>query len=128
MADAFFVFWILADADIELVFPNDGSGQEVNARAGAAEFVGRLARIAKELPNDVARFWLETVQIAVAAGEDDLGLAARLGINRVRPLSVHDLLAGIILLPDQFAGLLVETDEAGRAWRPDLEVPLVHGA
>src|SRR5207249_5938768 len=107
MPDAFLVLRVLADADIELVFPDDRSGQEVTARAGAAELVDRFARIAEEPPNDVAGFRLEAVQIAVAAGKDDLRLAGRIGINRIGPLTMHDLFAGIILPPSQLAALLV---------------------
>src|SRR5712692_2134207 len=125
MADAFFMLRVLADANIELIFPDSGGGQEVAARAGAAELIDRLARIAKELPNNFARLRLQTVQVTVAAGKDHLRLAGGVRVHGVRPLAVHDLLAGIILLPSQLARLLVERDKTWGIRRRNVDVAFV---
>src|SRR5438128_2421608 len=114
MADAFFVLRVLAHADIELILPDDGRGQEVAARPGAAQLVNGLSGVAEKLPDDVTRFRIQTVQIAVAARKNDLWFAAGIGVDGVGPLAVHNSLGRIVLFPRQFSGLLVDGNETRR--------------
>src|SRR5207245_1914019 len=71
----------------------------------------RADRTAVALPDQLAGRGLEAVQPAVAAGEDDLLLAADHGHGRVRPLPFDDAFAGEVAGPCQGAGVLAQGDE-----------------
>src|SRR5262249_53736117 len=124
--NAFVMLRVLARADVDAILVHDRRGDEVAALALAAECVPRgLLWVAVELPELLACLRLERVQPAVAAGENDLRHAADLGIARVRPLAMHDVLARRIVLPQQPARALVQGDKAWRLRRGDVDVPLV---
>src|SRR5262249_28073161 len=112
MANTLFVLRILADADVEPVLMDDRGRQEIAARAGAAEPIDRFLGVAIEFPDQLAGLRLEGIQPTVAAREDDLRRTCYLRVDGVRPLPVHDLLAGSAALPGHFARLLVQGKEA----------------
>src|SRR5262245_9595259 len=85
---------VLTNADVDFFVVNDRRGDEIVARALAAQLVERVLRVAIELPKELA-IGVERVNPAVAAGENHLGLAINHGVRRVGPLSVLDKLAAI---------------------------------
>src|SRR5262249_43508185 len=99
-----------ADADVDLAVVPHRRGDEVVALSAVRAAV--LFRAAIELPDHLARVGLQAVQPGVAAGEDHLPLAVDLGVGRVAPLAVNDVLAGGVVLPQQFAALAVQGDDA----------------
>src|SRR5262245_16176300 len=147
MPDGDEVLRVLADADVDLVVVNDRRGDEVVARALAAELVKGVFRIAIELPKKLA-IGVERVNPAVAAGKDDLRLSLPDRVGRIGPLSVLNELAaidklldeclliallgrlgkldgGVVVLPEHFAVALVDLDEARRFRRRDIDVAFI---
>jgi len=82
VADTGTVFGILADTDVDVVVIDHGSGDQVVARAVAAQFPFGILRIAVEFPDQCARIGIETVDPAVAPGENDLGFPAHHAVGR----------------------------------------------
>ncbi len=125
VADALAVLGILADAEKDVVVVNDGRGDDVAARAAAAEHVFGVFGVEVVLPEQLALERLEGVAPAVAAGEDHLRRAADFSEAGARPLAVQRVLAGVLARPDDFAGVAVHGDECGRVRRGQIQVPLV---
>ena len=110
----FIMLRVLADADVNLSILNDRCRNEVASGAFAAKLVFGSLGIAVEFPENLAGLGFEAAKPAVAAGKDDLLDAADFGKGRVGPLTVHDLVAGRVVLPDHFAGFLVQGNETRR--------------
>src|SRR5262245_60773889 len=112
MAHAFAMLWVLAYADITLVVDDHWSGNDFVPRAPAAEQVLRGLWIAVKLPDQIAGLGIEAADPAVAARKDDLGLPIDHRIGRVGPLAVQNVLAGRIVFPKDFPGVLVDGEKA----------------
>src|SRR6266545_3337760 len=108
------------DADVHPVAVDDRSRYEIIALLLVLSLGDRAAQ---ELPDHVARLRLQAIEIAIAAGEDHLSLAIDLSPRGIAPLPVDDILAGQVVLPLEFAVLLVQGDDARRL--PDGHVPIV---
>ena len=80
---------ILADADVDLVVVDHRRGDEVVARALAAECIVGRPWGCNRTPDYPCRWPDRTSEPAVAAWEDDLRLAVDDGIGRAGPLAVH---------------------------------------
>src|SRR5207244_12841760 len=81
MADAFAVFGVFADGDVDQAFVDHRRADEVVARGRGAERVEGGLRIAVELPEELGVAFavplgIEAVEPAVATAEDHLRLAA----------------------------------------------------
>ena len=125
VADAFPVLGILPDADVDPIVVDHRSGDEIVARAHAAERPLGVFRIAVEPPELFAGLGLERIEDAVTAREDHLRNPADNTVGRVRPGAVEDLRARSGAFPNQLAGVLVDRDEARRQRRRDGDVPFV---
>src|SRR5207249_2228590 len=69
------------------------------------------------------RFRIERVTIAVAAAEEDQFFAVHNPHGRRAPLSVKNARADLgVVFRDEFAGLLVQGNQAGRVRRGDVDV------
>src|SRR5262245_35504732 len=102
MTDTFVVFGVLACAYVEFVVVYDRRGDEVALGASAAKLETGGLRVAVEFPEQLAGGRFEGAKPAVAAGKDDHWLTSDLGISRIRPLAVHDVLPRRVVLPDDF--------------------------
>ncbi len=118
VAVAFAVLGILAHGDVNQPFVDHRRADDVVPRAAAADAVLGVLGIAVELPQQfglavLGGFSAETVEPAVAAAEQHLGHAAQDGVGRRGPLPVQDVVARRVVLPEDFAGVLVHGHEAG---------------
>src|SRR5262249_19142669 len=149
MADAFLVFGILANADVQAIVVNGRRGDEIVARTARAQFVKGVLGIRIELPNEFASLRLEGIQPAVAARKNNLRLPVGFRIDGTGPLAVHQdqsavlqlLEAGLalaalgqrfdhvnawqIVAPDHLAGVLVQGQEAWGFGAGDIDVTLI---
>ena len=131
VANALAVLGVLADGDVHHSFVDHRRGDDVVARAAAAEkHPDGVFGVGVELPQQLRSAVsiagrVKAVDPAVAAGEDRLRLAPEHRIGRARPLPVQDVLARRGVGPQQLAGVLVEGDEARGVGRGQVDVRLI---
>src|SRR5437016_3933310 len=114
MPDAGTEFRILTDSDVNFVVISHRRGDDIVFRSPAAFLKFSGLRIAVELPDRLPGLGLEPTEPTVAASKDHVRFAIDHRVRRVGPLAEHDFVSRRVILPGNFAGLLVDGDEAGR--------------
>src|SRR6266516_4540367 len=132
VADAFAVFGVLADGNVNTVLVKNGCRIDL-ARAfqGGVLVFFALGRIAVVFPGNLEiggitfLYWfgVERVTPAVATTEEHEFLSVHLTHRWRAPLAVEDVRADVrVVFSDEFAGLFVQRDETGRVRRRDVHV------
>ena len=124
-------FRVIAGREVHRIAADYGCGHDARLRTAAADLPDRVLRVQVEFPEWLARGRLERVTPAVAAGEDHLRLASDDPVRGRGPLAVQNAAAGVIALPDDLAGLLIDSDErrgrpgrAGFSWSSSTPLPV----